>query len=81
MRWTDLLRPDLAPEAVLALAALGLALVDALVRPRRAGRAPEYLTLAALAAALSLSLLPGIRTRSPATAGSTRTSGPPWPTC
>ena len=57
MRWTDLLRPDLAPEAVLALAALGLALLDALVRPRRAGRVPEYLTLAALAAALSLSLL------------------------
>ena len=57
MRWTDLLRPDLAPEAALAVAALGLALVDALARPRRAGRAPEYLTLAALIAALSLSLL------------------------
>ena len=57
MRWTDLVRPDLAPEATLAVLALGLALLDALPWTRRSGQTPEYFTLAGLLAALSLSLL------------------------
>ena len=56
MRWTDLVRPDLAPEATLILAALALALLDALPWPRRTGRGPAYLTLAGLLLALFVSL-------------------------
>ena len=57
MRWTDLGGRDLAPEATLAVLALGLALLDLLPWPRRPGRAPAYLTLAALLAAMFLSLM------------------------
>ena len=56
MRWTDLVRPDLAPEASLGLLAIGLALLDALLWPRRSSRAPSYLTLGGLLVAVSLSL-------------------------
>ena len=57
MRWTDLGGRDLAPEATLAVLALGLALLDLLPWPRRPGRAPAYLTLAGLLAAMFLSLM------------------------
>ena len=56
MRWTDLAGPDLAPETSLGLLAIGLALLDAALWPRRPGRAPAVLTLGGLLVALSLSL-------------------------
>ncbi len=56
MRWTDLAGPDLAPETSLGLLAIGLALLDAVLWPRRPGRAPVFLTLGGLLVALSLSL-------------------------
>ena len=56
MRWTDLAGPDLAPETSLGALAIGLALLDAVLWPRRPGRAPAFLTLGGLLVALSLSL-------------------------
>ena len=56
MSWLDFTRPDLAPEAVLGLLAIGLALMDALLWPRRPSRAPSFVTLFGLLLALALAL-------------------------
>lgn len=56
MNWSDLQRPELAPEALLAIVSLGLALLDALLWPCRASRAGAYAALFGLLTALALAL-------------------------
>ena len=56
MIWSDLQSPELAPEVLLVLVALGLALLDALLWPRRASRAGAYATLFGLLTALAIAL-------------------------
>jgi NADH-quinone oxidoreductase subunit N len=56
MTWTDLQSPELAPEVLLAFLTLGLALLDAVLSPRRVSHASIYLTLFGLLMALALAL-------------------------
>ena len=56
MTWTDLQAPELAPEILLALVALVLALLDAVMWPRRTSRAIAYATLLGLLTALAIAL-------------------------
>lgn len=56
MTWTDLQGPELAPEVLLTLVALLLALLDAALWPRRESRAGAYATLFGLLTALALAL-------------------------
>ena len=56
MTWADLQSPELAPEVLLGLLILGLALLDAVLSPRRASGASTYLALFGLLMALALAL-------------------------
>lgn len=56
MNWTDLQRAEVAPEALLAMICLGLAVLDGLLRPRRASRAGVWAVLFALLTALAMAL-------------------------
>lgn len=56
MSWIDFTRPDLAPVSCLGLLAVVLALLDAVLWPRRRSRAPGYATLFGLLLALAVAL-------------------------